>query len=76
MHTFNVDAIFFGAIPTYGVLPYVMIFIVYITTTHEALGALLTAVTVGTTMHCSRKVTSVKGLCLRGNPLRLYRAKH
>ena len=40
---------------------------------HEALGALLTAVTV-TTKHCSREVSWAKHE--RYNPLRLYRAKH
>ena len=43
----------------------------YITTTHEALGALLATVTVTTDLQ-----RTVVGLNLRGNPLKLYRAKH
>ena len=43
----------------------------YITTTHKALGALLATVTVTTDLQ-----RTVVGLSLRGNSLKLYRAKH
>ena len=48
-----------------------ILFTVYITKTHEALGALLATVTVTTDLQ-----RTVVGLSLRGNPLKLYRAKH
>ena len=35
LRTFNVGAIFFGAIPTYGVLPYAMIFVLRLKRQHE-----------------------------------------